>query len=114
MLGAHTLPLTSTPAKNYFRKGAPGGRVHPNPPALTPAGGPGEGKAPKPKGKSPINFVVVTDATWNGKGFFNSGAFANSNPPSLIEGYKLTFRGAGTYKYICTVHDDMKGTIVVG
>ena len=114
LLGVHTITFNSTPSNNDIREVAPDGTVHLNPPALTPAGGPGEGKPPKPKGKSPINFVVVANATWNGKGFFNSGAFANSNPPSLIEGYKLTFRGAGTYKYICTVHDDMKGTIVVG
>ena len=43
-----------------------------------------------------------------------SGIFVNSMGPPLIEGYKLTFTKAGTYKYICTVHDDMKGTVVVG
>ena len=114
MLGVHSITFNSTPANNDIRKVAPDGTVHLNPPALTPKGGPGEGKAAKPKGKSPVNFEVVTNATWNGKGFFNSGVFANSSPPSLIEGYKLTFTHAGTYKYICTVHDDMKGTIVVG
>jgi len=58
-------------------------------------------------------FKVVASASWNGKGFHNSGLFGNSFPPN-IEGYKLTFTHAGTYKYICTVHDNMKGTIVVG
>jgi len=114
MLGVHTVTFNSTPANNDIRKAAPNGTVHLNPPALSPAGGPGEGKPRKPSGKAPINFVVVTTATWNGKGFFNSGVFANSSPPSLIEGYKLTFTRKGTYKYICTVHDDMKGKIVVG
>ena len=32
----------------------------------------------------------------------------------MIEGYKLKFTHAGTYHYICTVHDNMKGTVVVG
>jgi len=114
MLGVHTVTFNATKTNNDIRKVAPDGTVHLNPPAVSPADGPGEGKAAKPHGKSPINFVVVTSASWNGRGFHNSGVFGNSNPPSLIEGYKLTFTRAGTYKYICTVHDDMKGTIVVG
>ena len=52
-------------------------------------------------------------STWNGRGFHSSGVFGNSFPP-LIEGYRLRFTRAGTYNYICTVHDHMKGTIVVG
>jgi len=113
MLGVHTITFNATTTNNDIRKVAPDGTVHLNAPALTPAGGPGEGKAGKPPGKAPFNFVVVTSSSWNGRGFHNSGAFANSNPPLLIEGYKLTFTRAGTYKYICTVHDNMKGTVIV-
>ena len=114
LLGVHTITFNSTKTNNDIRKVAPDGTVHLNAPALTPAGGPGEGHAAKPKGKAPINFVVTTTASWDGSGFHNSGVFVNSSPPSLIEGYKLTFTRKGTYKYICTVHDDMKGTVVVG
>jgi plastocyanin len=114
MLGVHTITFNSSSANNDIRKVASDGTVHVNMPAIAPAGGPGEGKATKPSGNAPINFQVVTKATWDGAGFFNSGVFANSNPPQLIEGYQLTFTKAGTYKYICTVHDDMKGTVVVG
>jgi len=35
-------------------------------------------------------------------------------PLSNIEGYKITFTKAGKYKYICTVHDNMKGEVDVG
>ena len=35
-------------------------------------------------------------------------------PTSNIEGYKITFTKAGKYKYICTVHDNMKGEVDVG
>jgi len=114
LLGVHTITFNSTKTNNDIRKVAADGTVHLNPPALTPAGGPGEGHAAKPRGKAPINFVVTSTSSWNGSGFHSSGVFANSNPPSLIEGYKLTFTRKGTYKYICTVHDDMTGTVVVG
>ena len=40
--------------------------------------------------------------------------FINSFGPPVIEGYKLRFTKAGTYNYICTVHDRMKGTVIVG
>jgi hypothetical protein len=114
LLGVHTITFNSTKTNNDIRKLAPDGTVHLNPPALAPAGGPGEGHAAKPHGKAPINFVVTSTSSWNGSGFHNSGVFVNSSPPSLIEGYKLTFTRKGTYKYICTVHDEMKGTVVVG
>ena len=114
LLGVHTITFNATKANDDIRKVAPDGTIHLNTPAGAPAGGPGEGHAAKPKGKAPINFVLVTTASWNGTGFHSSGVFANSSPPSLIEGYKLTFTRKGTYKYICTVHDDMKGTVVVG
>jgi plastocyanin len=114
LLGLHSITFNSTAANNDVRKVAPDGTVHLNPRALLPAGGPGEPQKP-PSGGSQKNpkFVVVAASTWNGKGFHNSGVFGNSQPP-LIEGYKITFTRAGTYKYICTVHDNMKGTVIVG
>ena len=56
----------------------------------------------------------MSDTVAGDGGFLNSGIFANSNPPSNIEGYKITFTKAGKYKYICTVHDNMKGEVDVG
>jgi len=114
LLGPHTITFNSNKSNNDIRKVAPDGTVHFNAAAGAPAGGPGETPAKKPKGKAPINFVLVASSSWNGTGFHSSGVFANSNPPALVEGYKLTFTRKGTYKYICTIHDDMKGTVVVG
>ena len=56
---------------------------------------------------------MVASSTWNGQGFRSSGVFANSFGPPLIEGYRITFTRAGKYKYICTVHDNMKGEVDV-
>lgn len=114
LLGVHSITFNSTKTNDDIRTVAPDGTVHLNKPALAPAGGPGENHGPQQHGKAPINFFPNAKASWNGNGFFSSGVFANSSPPQAIEGYTLTFTRKGTYKYICTVHDDMKGTIVVG
>lgn len=113
-IGPHSVTFNSSKANNDIRKVAPDGSVHVNPAALAPAGGPGEpGKPPTGGTQAHLKFVVVASSTWNGTGFHNSGVFGNSNPPNL-EGYKLTFTKAGKYKYICTVHDNMKGEVDVG
>jgi plastocyanin len=113
MLGPHTITFNSNRTNDDIRFVAPNGTVHINPKAVSPAGGPGEPATPPKPGKAPITFKVVAKASWDGKGFLNSGVFGNSNPP-VIEGYQLTFTHAGKYKYICTVHDDMKGEVDVG
>jgi plastocyanin len=114
LLGLHSITFNATKANDDVRKTAADGSVHLNPPAMLPAGGPGEPQKPPSGGsqKQP-KFLVVASTSWNGAGFHNSGVFSNSHPP-LIEGYKLTFTRAGVYKYICTVHDNMKGTVIVG
>ncbi len=112
LIGVHTITFNSNKTDDDIRLTAPDGTVHLNPKAVAPAGGPGE-PAPSSGGpKSGIHFKLVASSSWSGLGFHSSGIFGNSNPP-LIEGYKLTFTRAGTYKYLCTVHDNMKGTIVV-
>jgi len=119
LIGVHTITFNSNKSDNDIRSVAPDGTVHLNPKAVAPAHSPGEpqssGNGP---GGGPSNgppkFKVVASTSWNGVGFLNSGVFANSNPPSNIEGYKITFTKAGKYKYICTIHDDMKGEIDVG
>ena len=120
LLGDHSITFNSTKANDDIRKVAPDGTVHINVQALTPVGGPGEphsssgGGPPSGSSTAPPKFKVVASASWNGSGFLNSGVFINSFGPPLIEGYKLTFTKAGTYNYICTVHDHMKGQVVVG
>ena len=114
IIGPHSITFNSDKTNNDIRAVAPDGTVHLNPPALAPAGGPGEPPPAKGGPTSGIHFKLVASSTWNGKGFHNSGVFQNSFGPPVIEGYKLTFTKAGTYHYICTVHDNMKGTVVVG
>jgi len=114
LVGDHSITFNSDKTNNDIRYDAPDGTVHLNPKALAPAGGPGEPpKPPKgpPKG---IGFRVVASQSWDGEGFHNSGVFINSFGPPVIEGYKLKFTKAGTYHYLCVVHDNMKGTVVVG
>ena len=112
-LGDHSITFNSNKTNDDIRSNAPDGTAHLNPPAIAPAGGPGE----PPPGKSPtsgIHLKVIAASRWDGRGFHSSGVFINSFGPPLVEGYKLTFTRAGTYKYICTVHDHMKGTVIVG
>jgi plastocyanin len=113
LIGPHSITFDSNKTDDDIRATAPDGTVHLNPKALAPAGGPGEPGHVKGGSGKGITFKVVAESTWNGKGFHSSGVFGNSNPP-LLEGYRLRFTRAGTYKYLCTVHDNMKGTVVVG
>jgi len=115
LLGPHSITFNSTKANNDIRRVAPDGTVHINSAAIAPAGGPGEpGRPPTGGSQAHPKLVVVARTTWNGSGFLNSGVFGNSHGPPTIEGYRITFTRAGTYRYLCTVHDHMKGTIVVG
>jgi plastocyanin len=114
LIGIHSITFNSTKGvNNDIRSVAGDGSVHLNVQAIAPVGGPGEPSKPPKPGKSKITFAVVASQPWNGQAFHSSGVFGNSFPP-VIEGYKLTFTRKGTYNYICTVHDNMKGTIVVG
>lgn len=113
VVGDHTITFNSDTSNDDVRATAPDGTVHLNPAAVAPAGGPGQpgGGGGGGSGNN-IHFKLVASSSWNGQGFHSSGLFL-SFPPE-IDGYKLTFTKAGTYNYICTVHDHMKGTVVVG
>jgi plastocyanin len=117
LIGPHSITFNSNANDDDIRLVAPDGTVHLNPKAVAPVNSPGE-PAPTSNGGGPSNgpprFRVVASSSWNGRGFHNSGVFVNSFGPPLIEGYKLTFTKAGTYRYICTVHDRMKGEVDVG
>jgi len=110
LVGAHTIQFNSDKSNDDIRLVAPDKTVHINPAAAGPANAPGQPPPPKP-GKG-ITFTLGGSKSWNGSGFLNIGVWA-SFPPAL-QGFKLTFTKAGTYKYICAVHDNMKGTVVVG
>jgi len=119
LIGPHSITFNSNSSNNDIRAVAPDGSVHINVKAVAPVNSPGEPRSSGGGGgggpsKGPPKFKVVASTSWNGVGFHNSGVFANSFGPPLIEGYKITFTRAGKYKYICTVHDDMKGEVDVG
>ncbi len=115
ILGPHSITFNSDKSNNDIRSVAPDGSVHINPKAIAPVNAPGE---PPPSQNSSssgsVKFKVVASKTWDGTGFLNTGVFVNSFGPPLIEGYTITFTKAGKYKYICTVHDNMKGEVDVG
>jgi len=55
------------------------------------------------------------DPAQHGNGFFNTGVLDRDgatplNPPEA----RVTFNKPGTYNFICLIHPDMKGSIVVG
>ncbi len=55
------------------------------------------------------------DPAQHGNGFFNTGILDRDAATPLNPGEsRVTFNTAGTYSYICLVHPDMKGQIVVG
>jgi plastocyanin len=114
LIGDHSITFNSDKTNDDVRMVAPDGTVHLNPHAIAPSGGPGEPPPSHGGPKSGIHFKVVASSSWDGQGFHNSGVFLNSFGPPVIEGYELKFTHAGTYHYICTVHDHMKGTVVVG
>lgn len=114
LAGLHSITFNSNSSDNDIQTVYRNGDVQINARAAGPVGGPGEPAKPPTGGTAKhINFKVVASQSWDGVGFHNSGVFGNSQPPN-IEGYRLTFTRAGTYKFICTVHDNMKGTIIVG
>ncbi len=64
-----------------------------------------------------VLFPTKPSQNYDGTGFFNSG-FITTDPALSTGGtsFSLTFTKAGTYTYLCFLHDDqgMVGTVVVG
>ena len=84
---------------------APVGFTPPPPPPNSGGNGPPASDAPPPPPRN------VDGGTFDGTGFYNSGSLQTQNEDVF---FKLTFSKAGTYKYICLIHPDMKGTVKVG
>lgn len=65
-----------------------------------------------------ITVPVGTTVTWTNRdsavhnAISDTGAFASENL-NQGESYSFTFTQAGTYPYTCTIHPQMKGTVVV-
>jgi len=77
-------------------------------PELQPSGPPKLVLNPKVVEPSPL-----PPAPYSGTGYYNSGLIIKGGP--MPQTYTLTFTKAGTYAYICILHNDdgMKGTITV-
>lgn len=102
VFGPHVIYFNAPADAQQLREPAPDGSVHFNAKAATPVGGPGAPDKPGP----------FNGGSWNGVGQHSSGAII-SFPPDLFT-YTLTFTKAGTYSYLCTFHENMKGTVTVG
>lgn len=86
------------------------GIVRLNSEAWAPAGSrplPAAARSYPPKARK----LAVDGGTWSGEGFFSSGVI-RATPPAQIT-YTLRFAEPGTYRYVCLIHDSMRGRIEV-
>lgn len=75
---------------------------------------------PQPQASGPprlqLNPAVLAPAgdagDWSGAGYLNSG-FLQPGPGQPTPTFSVTFEAAGTYDYLCLLHEGMVGTIVV-
>jgi plastocyanin len=58
--------------------------------------------------------TLVADGSNHGNGFVNTGVIDGDAASPQATSSQVTFSKAGTYNYICLIHPDMKGSIVVG
>jgi plastocyanin len=62
---------------------------------------------------NPVVLAPAGDAgAWNGSGFLNSG-FLQPMPNQPTPAFTVRFQAAGTYDYVCVLHEGMVGTVVV-
>ena len=114
VLGPHTISFNAPQDAKGVRSAAPDGSVHINVKSVAPSNSPGQApppaNAPPPAPNAPPTLIDA--GKWDGTGFHSSGLII-SFPPAL-SAYKLTFTTAGTYKYVCLIHDKMEGAVKVG
>ena len=58
--------------------------------------------------------ALPADGANHGNGFVNTGIIDGDSASPQPTSAQVTFSKAGTYNYICLIHPDMKGSIVVG
>jgi plastocyanin len=64
---------------------------------------------------SDVPTLPAYDGTSHGNGFLSTGGLdRDAATPQSGPSAQITFSKAGTYSYICLIHPDMKGQIVVG
>jgi plastocyanin len=59
-----------------------------------------------------LAVASVDGGSWDGEGRFSSGILRATSPAKVL--YTLRFTKAGTYNYLCVVHQPMRGTVRVG
>ena len=108
----HTIAFNATEEDIGLLQKAPDGSIGLNP-KIAPANSapPPEVTAffPPPRGSKPL---TIDGGDWNGEGFRASGLLG-SVPPLIIT-YTTKFTKAGTVRFQCQVHPDMKGQVRVG
>lgn len=120
VLGAHTISFNATEDATPPVMLDADGNVALNPLSFAPQGGwPGMPEPPEGGGEGegegdeggPPTVIPIDAGEWDGTGFVSSGALF-SFPPALFS-YSVTFTEAGTYNYVCLIHQDMEGTVTV-
>jgi plastocyanin len=99
--GVHNIAMEAPADAQALRVGAPDSSVHKNVKVAAPSGGPGFAG---PGGS-------IDGGSYKG-GFRNSGV-GISFPPKFST-FSLTFPKAGTFSFLCGIHENMKGTVTVG
>jgi LPXTG-motif cell wall-anchored protein len=77
------------------------------PPFIMPEGGNSQRLLFNPQ----VAFATPT-ANFDGTQYANSGLLQRNAPPNPTE-FKLAFSKAGSYEYVCLVHPEMKGKVIV-
>jgi len=80
------------------------GRVSLNAEAYDARGGPGYPSNAPPRDGAPVNVDV---------GNYDGSHYLNSGKPAGAMYYSVTFTNPGTYRYACTIHPRMIGTVIV-
>lgn len=107
VLGPHVVAFNAPADAQGARVAGDGTAVHLSQKAVAAAGGVGI----DPAAQQPP--PLIDGGIWNGVGFRSSGLIIGSPPPHATV-FKLAFSKAGTYSFMCTIHEDMKGTVTVG
>ncbi|MDX6196988.1 MAG: hypothetical protein QOJ79_139 [Actinomycetota bacterium] len=107
VLGPHSVGFNAPADAQSLRLPGAGKELHLSQKAFLAAGGPGVDPAAQ---ESP---PLIDGGSWNGVGFRSSGVIFGGPPPHSTV-FRLKFTKAGSYKFQCTVHEDMKGLVTVG
>ncbi len=105
--GPHSIAFNAPADAQSLRQPGADKTVHLSSKAFLPAGGPGA----DPAAEKPA--TLINGGSWDGTGFRSSGVIFGGPPPNATV-FTLTFSKAGSYAFLCTVHEDMKGTVKVG